>query len=545
MENFAQSTSIWLHISTPSPIPVNYIVENYSDVIETGTVINTEYQVVNINTSFVVSGNDYSHRFKGIHVRSTNDGLLSVLVINYRYYTVGEYLVYPSVKLPVQQYKYYAISIDFEDSDLLSTVILVGNNDNTTITIVPTQVVTIPNNIHDPLSPNRVINPGVAFTIQLHRMETFLIATVPDLTGTSITSDKPLTVISGHECAYIPSNFGYCQQIIEQVPPTVTWGKTFLLTPYFGKPERYYKIVGAESETTLSFTCNDGTIETILLNSNGDHATRASFNNSYCSLVSNNPVLVSQLGPGTELGGTGDPVISVIPPVEQHTKEIYFSFFDDLPNIQAHYISIATTSRDTNILMDGKPLSVTWNSIPDKDNKVIGYGAHVNMTAMIMNLATNNTYHSITTSSSETKISLLVYGFGSYSGYSYSAGADQMKLFTGTHCNYKIVYALYSIDSLQLHPWYGNMLGGTAILMSGPYFEDGIQIKAIFNAIDAAVVVNCARVNGKYALCVSPRLEQIGSIPVTLKLFSNGNLISQTNDATFYSSKLLNQSQIF
>lgn len=431
MRNFDGTTeNIWLYISTPFPVPVSFTVESYEDVIATGVVTNTNHVNVSIDVALVVSNSGYSERFKGIYVHSTNGGLISVIVINYKLYTIGEYLAYPSEYLPVHQYQYYAVTIDFNTTQVLNSIILVGTDDNTTVTIVPTRSVTIPQDIQDPSSIDVIVNAGIAFTVQLHRMQTFLITAPVDITGTSITSDKPLTVISGHECAYIPSNQPACEQIAEQIPPTVTWGKKFLLTPYQDRPVQYYKIVAAESETTLSYTCDDGTKSTILLTNNGNHAIKNSTNDSYCSLISDKPVLVSQLGPGRTVGGTGDPVISVVPSIEQHTKEIRFSFLN-LPSISAHYINIATTTAKEVILLDGKVLPLNWNSITDKNSKVIGYGAHLNMTDLEMNITSS--YHVITTASSIAKLSLIVYGFGRSTGYSYSAGLNQMQLVT---CKY-------------------------------------------------------------------------------------------------------------
>ena len=63
-------------------------------------------------------------------------------------------------------------------------------------------------------------------------MQTFLFgAPGNDITGTSIVSNKPLTVISGHECGNVPDDVPRCEHITEEIPPTVHWGQQFLLTP--------------------------------------------------------------------------------------------------------------------------------------------------------------------------------------------------------------------------------------------------------------------------------------------------------------------------
>ena len=74
---------------------------------------------------------------------------------------------------------------------------------NTTITIVPTQMIEVPEDPQNPSNPTTIINAGNTYTITLHLMQTLLIGAVDDLTGTQIVSNKPLTVISGHECGIV------------------------------------------------------------------------------------------------------------------------------------------------------------------------------------------------------------------------------------------------------------------------------------------------------------------------------------------------------
>ena len=155
-------------------------------------------------------------------------------------------------------------------------------------------------------------------------MQTFLFgAPLNDISGTSIVSNKPLTVISGHECGNVPDNIRYCEHLTEQIPPTVNWGQQYLLTPYFGKPIQYYKIVAAESRTTYNLTCGKHNTTTHYLKRPGNFFTHSTGSN-YCSISSNKPILVTQLGPGHEQGFTGDPVISLAPSVDQYTHDMSF-----------------------------------------------------------------------------------------------------------------------------------------------------------------------------------------------------------------------------
>ena len=418
MINFNTTTeNIWLFITTPFSSPVNYTIADFTHIISAGIVTNVSPVNESIDISYVTLNSSYSQRKKGIHVYTENGGLISVLVINYVYYSSGDYLAYSHQELLIHQYRYFVVSI--VTAELLSGVLLVGNKDKTTVTIIPTQSIVVPQDIQNSTSAEMTVTAGAPFTITLHKMQTFLFGSLTaDISGTSIVSDKPLTVISGHECAYIPINVTACEQLTEQIPPTVTWGKRFLLTPYAGRSRRYYKIIAADNKTTLTYRCSTDSAVTLYLLNPGDFTTFYS-NTSYCSLVSDKPVLVTQLGPGNNFDflGIGDPVISTIPPIDQYFENVTF-ISPILPIIETHHLNLASTANDT-VLMDGEPLSLTWNNIYDSDNNIIGYGAQIPITDL--------TSHTITTQSN-TKFSALVYGFGWSTGYSYSANVNQMQL---------------------------------------------------------------------------------------------------------------------
>ena len=406
-----------LYIATPSASPVAYSIETNSGTFTNGTVNSSVPAVISLSTSLVTNDGLYSSRFKGIHIHSTDGGLLSVLVVNRRSATYGDYLAYPYQNLGLSQYQYYAVSTGTLaiSENSLSEVLIVGNEDNTTVTVVPTQTVTVPVDIQTN-SGSRTVAAGSPFTFTIHRMQTFLFGVpVVDISGTSIASDKPLTVVSGHECGNIPL-VCCCQQIAEQIPPTVTWGTRFLTTPYMTRSVGpYFKVIAANNETTLSFTCGSSSSTAYLPEAGNVTTLLANPGGSYCSIVSNKPVLVTQLGPSQSSGsGQGDPVISMVPPLEQYMGNITF-VLPGISTISSHYANIATTMNGS-VFIDGQLESVTWNTIYDSSNTTIGYGALISFGSR-----STSTSHTISMSSG---FSTLVYGFGSNRGYSYSAGVN-------------------------------------------------------------------------------------------------------------------------
>jgi len=85
-----------------------------------------------------------------------------------------------------------------------------------------------------------------------------------DITGTEITSDKPVAVFSGAECMQFPgsaskagyANCGACDIGIEQLTPSVTWGKNYIASEFLSPSlatrtnSSYIRVVTSDPGTT-------------------------------------------------------------------------------------------------------------------------------------------------------------------------------------------------------------------------------------------------------------------------------------------------------
>ena len=394
-----------LTITTLSVQPVNFTVElgigwNHDSTgwYYTGNVSVDSPALVTLPYNVVPRHGSYSDRFKGIHIYSNDDNIpISVVVMSVDYELNTEYLAYPYINTGLQRYEYYVVSIDSWWGDQ-SLFLLVGNEDNTTITIVPTQMIEVPEDPQNSSNPTTIINAGNTYTITLHLMQTLLIGAADDLTGTQIVSNKPLTVVSGHECGIVSNEQwwwdiytsqyryfwrwgGYCDYVTEQIPPTVTWGKQFLLVPFpEASVQQYAKIVASEGETTIAQTCNNTLINTIFLTYPGDWKFTSTYFNpiTYCTIESDKPILVSQLlSEGHEKDSYSyiHETLSVIPPIKQYiNKVVYVPLNTSLTNwFDYRYIQIAATNT-ADVLLDDKPYNWDWEPIHDYNDDIIGYG---------------------------------------------------------------------------------------------------------------------------------------------------------------------------
>ena len=409
--------SLDLHIATTSTDTITFHVEGTNGVFYTGTVALDSSTTVNLNLNYVVTDSSYSNRNKGIRVYTENGSLISVLVVNNNNQagSMGDYAAYPYQQLNVQQYVYYTISTRSIVSYTSSLTLLVGTANDTTVIITPSQNIIIPTDIQNS-SPDFTLQAGIPHTITLNHLQTFLFeANNVDLTGSKIVSDKPLTVVSGHECSNVPADVRYCEATSVQVPPTATWGTKFLLTPHGGRTGgQYYKMVAAEADTSITRNCNGGVSFNVLVGEGGS-LSFSTPSGTYCYAESDKPVFTVIFGTGGSLNrGIGDPVMSLIPSIDMYAHSDILFYVPSYSGFYSHWINIMSTEPNPEILMNGQVLSLSWTTINDNNRVPAGYAAQ-------MSLSEVGVDHYI---SSDAPITTLVYGWGDDRGLSYTAGVE-------------------------------------------------------------------------------------------------------------------------
>ena len=335
--------------------------------------------IVDIPTSYEVRSHEIEYWQKGLRV-SSDQNVSVVAWSEESQFTYSTALVYPACEreaIVVPFYTYYAMSTEpagFAQGQ--SQLLIVGCQDTTLVMITPTQNITIPADLQRPSDTTVTVAAGETSTLVLNSMQTLLISSLFDLTGTKILSaQKPLSVISGSQCANIPSDVSACDFIMTHVPPTRQWGRQFLLSPHKGRFAQGYKILAqADDETLVITTCNESAITNYILN---DQQSVVFFTrgDTFCSVESTDVIYIAQLGVGGayEDDNIGDPSLNNVPPIEQHLNTVQFTaHFGD-----SHYsIVIQNDNLFTGrIILDGVFQTIsTWRSIYDFNGDVIGYG---------------------------------------------------------------------------------------------------------------------------------------------------------------------------
>lgn len=403
-----------------SSVPMNVILQNDLETAGSGSGAPTDLEV---------GSNGFADRMKGIRVRTTGNNPISVLVImKYPSFAVSGYssfLIHPNIELDdVSAYEYFGGSTDYVGSTIItdrrSNILLVGNFDATTISITPTQTVSLPVDSQTE-SPLIDVALGTTHNVTLNRFQTLLISSLSDLTGTRILSTRPLTVLTGHQCAQIPNTRGFCEPLYIHIPPTVNWGQRFLMTSFAGRTaSQIYRVVTSRNSTVIAYRCGTLGSEAVPITTAGSGHILAFPANSSCFLTASNPVFVVQVASGFLVDRMGDPAVAIVSPT---TGYINSTSFTNLPStvFPSNFITVtvqATHFNESQIHLDGRQLSCTWTDIHNiTSDDVVGYGCTVNITAGT---------HTVSHTGENGVLSVITYGWNSRPaiGYAYLTGIN-------------------------------------------------------------------------------------------------------------------------
>ena len=382
--------------------------------------------IVDLSSSYVASeSGTYDNRFRSIHVNSNQPVAVSAFNWFIAIGSRGEYLVLPCHDYNITEYEYYAVSATSTSNFGSSQVLLVGCDNDTNIIITPSEAVFLP--LDSQSSTDQLVNvsKGTPHHLVLHQGQTLYFgASLIDLTGTHIVSNKPLTVISGHECGQVPLGIDSCDHMTQQIPPTVTWGKQFLLVPFEHRQSgQYTKLVTSQDHTTITISCNGSTTNVVIINSKGGNYTFFFSSSQYCHIQANKPIIVVLFATGSSLDNNlGDPIMILVPPIEQYSSRY------DFPVVNIYFVGISVTTTTENfsqdaILFDGVPLT-NWVTILNSSMDIVGYGTKIATTA--------NSRRTVVHTGNGT-LSVLLYGFDSFTGYGFPVGMKLMPFHIGMY----------------------------------------------------------------------------------------------------------------
>ena len=131
------------------------------------------------------------------------------------------YLALPCHKQATTQYTYYVVST-LGWSDWTSQLMIIGCLNDSNVTIIPNNDITVPSDPQNSAAVNIIVSTGHSFEFVFHFQTFIFFKRHVDLTGTKLISDSPLTIISGHEAARVPAETFDTDPIVTQLTPTIT-----------------------------------------------------------------------------------------------------------------------------------------------------------------------------------------------------------------------------------------------------------------------------------------------------------------------------------
>jgi len=171
-----------------------------------------------------------------------------------------------------------------------------------------------------------------------------------DVTGTFVSADKPVSVLSGHLCGFVPdTDAGDCNPLLEQMAPTATLGTRFVITPVATRPGNdIFRVIAGRTGGDVML---DGVQVTALL-----PGQYYEFVSGTAQLIETTmPVLVEQYAANTQDGSAYDgvnPFMMGVPPVEQYLDHTPFAVSS---NEESAWANIVVNRRERPALrLDGR-----------------------------------------------------------------------------------------------------------------------------------------------------------------------------------------------
>ncbi|XP_071499522.1 IgGFc-binding protein-like [Diadema antillarum] len=330
-------------------------------------------------------------------VRATKD--ITVHGLNSLTMTNDGFLVIPTHGLGKE---YFVASYDPVPIEM-SQFLISGVQPDTTVTI--TTAARLQHN-------SQWYNKGQTLTVNVGKYESIQFQSQEDLTGTKITSTKPVSVMSGASCTLVPTQVYRCDHLVEHLPPFSTWGKRFTLLPFANRSGGFiFRIIAGRPSTTVHIMGNN--VQLQFPGSFREFNQPASLKTT---LQSDKPIMVVQYAKGMQKDNNGDPFMTVVPPVEQYIqKEVTFGSFNQSGSDPL--VMFAGVSMTSEALF-----TMTINGKAEFDPKagIPGTGISSTFTAD-KTVSLENIQNVLTNFEKDIRYMAIVYGFASGTSFGYPA----------------------------------------------------------------------------------------------------------------------------
>jgi hypothetical protein len=171
---------------------------------------------------------------------------------------------------------------------------------------------------------------GVPTTINLSAGQHAQIIQDAELTGSIIGSNKPVGLLGGHTCFYVPTGEGYCDHGEQMIPPVSALGHEYVGVMHRPRIAEgmIWRMVGAVDGTQLTWSSNVGGPATLDRGEIAEFTTGTPFH--VVSQDEDHPYMLFMYMPGSQWnqlpdkGGYGDPDFVMATPTGQYMRRYVF-----------------------------------------------------------------------------------------------------------------------------------------------------------------------------------------------------------------------------
>ncbi|XP_066462521.1 IgGFc-binding protein-like [Eleutherodactylus coqui] len=287
----------------------------------------------------------YSH---GIIIKADAD--ITVMTRNFKKTSGDVALIYP-----VDQWgkEYHIITPINGPSKHYAQFGVLAHEMPTTVTILPSTAIQY---------NGKNYQKGDRMVVKLEPFHLLQIQSKDDLSGTMISSDHTVTVMSGHSCA--PSNGG-CSHIYDYLRDKEKWGNSYFVPGLSFQGANDLVFISGSQKTCIQHKSGEK-----IINSNVEAGKIMTLNvsaSSPLSIHSTEKIQVLFHGTGgTFKGKPFGPFMTVIPDIESFDLTYNLIGQKDIDNNLA--IIVAKTSKGPEITFNGKTLKdATWKAFPQSE----------------------------------------------------------------------------------------------------------------------------------------------------------------------------------
>nr|XP_034318233.1 IgGFc-binding protein-like isoform X2 [Crassostrea gigas] len=258
----------------------------------------------NISFPFDLAVHELTTEYKAVIIRSTELSTVTLFDAD-RSSTNDGTLVIPTNKLStnylVSTIKGYDFGFDFENQFAIG---ILHNKTQLNIKF----------NIGDNESlvvHGQLFSSGNVYSHTFGELETLQVSHKGDLTGTYITSNKPVAVFSGTECNKFLS-YTTCSHMLSQLPPIDQFDNEYIIPPFYDNSGTFIQVVSPFHSNVNTITGNSTSRYHL---NDQEHKNITVTTDNVTIVKSERPVMVTGYAMGSQFH---DPYMTVIPGINQY-----------------------------------------------------------------------------------------------------------------------------------------------------------------------------------------------------------------------------------